>query len=73
MEEAKVREKGIPNGSAMRQAIYDHGGSRIWIEKPDGGRELLADTYTTAAYAKAVRDFTEEWLRQNMCICGLKE
>jgi hypothetical protein len=54
-----------PDGSALRQTIYEHGGSRIWIEKPGGGRELLADTYTTADYANAVRDFTEKWLRQN--------
>lgn len=54
-----------PDGSALRQTIYDHGGSRIWLEKPNGRRELLADTYTTADFAKVVRAFTEEWLRQN--------
>ena len=45
----------------LHQTIYDHGGSRIWIETP-GGRELVADTYTDAEYAKAIREFTEEWL-----------
>ena len=45
----------------LRQTIYSHGGSRIWIEKP-GGRELVADTYTDAEYAKAIREFTEEWM-----------
>ena len=59
-----------PDGSAMCQTIYDHGGSRIWIEKPDGRRELLADTFTTADYAKAVRNFTEEWLKQNNAVRG---
>ena len=50
--------------AGLRQTIYEHGGSRIWIEK-DGKRELLADTFTTEEYAKAVRDFTEQWLRQS--------
>jgi len=48
---------------ALHQTIYDHGGSRIWIETPDGRRDLLADTYTTADYAKAIRDFSEQWLK----------
>jgi len=49
----------------LRQTVYPHGGSRIWVEEPDGSRNLIADTYTTAEYAEAVRDFTEQWLRDN--------
>jgi len=49
----------------LRQTVYPHGGSRIWVEEPDGSRNLIADTYTTAEYAEAVRDFTEKWLRDN--------
>ena len=50
--------------SSVRQSIYKHGGSRLWIEQ-NGERELIVDTYTTAEFAKAIRAFTEEWLRQN--------
>jgi len=57
-----------PACSALRQTIYDHGGSHIWIETPSG-HQLMADTYGTEAYSKAVRDFTEEWLRQNSLLC----
>jgi len=28
-----------------KQTIYDHGGSRIWVEDGDGRRNLIADTY----------------------------
>ena len=47
----------------VMQTIYDHGGSRIWTEK-NGRRELYADTYRSAEYAKAVRDFTEKWYKE---------
>ena len=47
----------------LKQAIYDHGGSRIWREI-DGERELLVDTYTTKDFAKAIYAFTEQWLKQ---------
>jgi hypothetical protein len=49
----------------LQQIIYDHGGSRIWIEQPGGKRGLMADTYGNAEYAKAVHEFTEKWLKQN--------
>jgi hypothetical protein len=48
----------------LRQTIYEHGGSRMWLEK-NGERKLLVDTYTTDNFAKAIRAFTEEWLRHN--------
>ena len=48
----------------LMQTIYEHGGSRIWTEKEDG-RKLIADTYTDAEYAKAVRDFTDKWLSEH--------
>ena len=48
----------------LHQTIYGHGGSRIWIEKRDGGRELVADTYMDDKYAIAIRDFTDEWLKR---------
>lgn len=54
----------MANSTDISQTIYDHGGSRIWIEK-DGNRKLIADTYTTKDYALALRDFTEQWLREN--------
>ena len=47
----------------VKQTIYEHGGSRIWTET-DGRRNLIADTYQDAEYAKAVRDFTEKWYKE---------
>jgi hypothetical protein len=47
----------------LHQTIYMHGGSRIWIQNTDGSRELIADTYKDVQYAIAVRDFTDEWLK----------
>jgi hypothetical protein len=44
------------------------GGSKIWIKKHNDDWQdwkLMAETHTTADYAKAVRDFTKEWLRKN--------
>ena len=48
----------------INQAIYDHGGSRIWREV-DGRRDLLADTYGSKELAVAVRVFIEGWLTQS--------
>ena len=45
----------------LKQTIYGHGGSRIWIET-DKGRELVADTYMDEPFAVAIRDFAEQWL-----------
>jgi len=51
----------------IRQTIYDHGGSRIWREI-DGRRDLIADTFQTAEYAEAVREFTEKWFQGNIVL-----
>jgi hypothetical protein len=47
----------------LKQNIYKHGGSRIWREN-ETKRDLLVDTYHTKAFAKAVRQFVEDWLKQ---------
>ena len=52
------------NIKKIKQTIYEHGGSRIYIDLPTG-RELIADTYSSAEYAKAVLQFTKEWLTKN--------
>lgn len=52
----------ISKEANLRQDIYEHGGSRIWIEEDDGTRSLVADTYTTAELSKAIRDFILAWL-----------
>ena len=50
----------------LKQVIYDHGGSRIYLaEKDDSDRELLVDTYHTEEFAIAVRDFVSKWLSEN--------
>lgn len=54
-----------PCSVPIQQTIYDHGGSRIWRDKPDGGRELLADTYTDADFAEASLAFVEAWYRDH--------
>jgi len=33
----------------------------------------MADTYGPEAYSRAVRDFTEEWLKQNAALKGANE
>jgi len=45
----------------IKQTIYQHGGSRIWIEASGGTRELLADTYRDEAFALAVKKLADEW------------
>lgn len=48
--------------SEVRQDIYDHNGSRIWIDTPYK-RNLLADTYLeNADFARAVKGFIEGYL-----------
>ena len=44
----------------IKQDIYDHGGSRIWIEQ-NGDRELVADTYQSKEFAEAVKKLVDEW------------
>ena len=39
----KVRH--LADGRTVKQNVYDHGGSRVWIEAKDGTRDLIADTY----------------------------
>ena len=45
----------------VKQSIYRHGGSRIWVEHSDGERELVADTYQDKAFAEAVKKLADEW------------
>ena len=45
---------GDGSGKIM-QTIYEHGGSRIWMQSDDGRRDLLADTYDGEELAKKVR------------------
>jgi len=46
---------------SLKHSIYPHGGSRLYFEE-DNERKLIVDTYLTAEYAIAVRDFTQQWL-----------
>ena len=46
----------LHNGQTIRQNVYDHGGSRIWIESGDGARDLIADTYGDEALADWIFD-----------------
>ena len=48
----------------LQQTIYEHGGSRIWIER-NGKRELLADTYGDETLAQAVMDCVRAYLQPN--------
>lgn len=52
------------NDDEPQQTIFEHGGSRIWIER-DGKRELLADTYGDAALARAVMVCIRAYLQPN--------
>ena len=65
MSERKERERmkvasdalyaGPAGSGTIMQTIYEHGGSRIWMEYEDGSRDLLADTYDGEELAKKVR------------------
>lgn len=48
----------------LHQTIYEHGGSRIWIER-DGKRDLLADTYGDETLANAVMVCVRAYLQPN--------
>lgn len=52
---------GRITGAELKQIIYEHGGSRIYLENPYT-RELLADTYGNVKIAEVVRKALEEWL-----------
>jgi len=57
-----ARVSGTPQpacSGTVKQTIYAHGGSRIWMESDDGRRDLLADTYDSDQLAKKVRDTIE--------------
>jgi phage gp37-like protein len=51
--------------ATIKQAIYEHGGSRIYRENADGSRMLLVDTYPGAFdgdnFAKAVYQFIVDY------------
>lgn len=58
----------------IKQVIYPHGGSRLWLER-DGLRELIVSTYPdipgetmAGEYAKAVGEFTRRWLADHNVI-----
>ncbi len=61
--------------ATLRQDLYEHGGSRLWVEV-DGRRNLLVDTYHTRELAEDVRRFVRGWLEptpqrpQIVCLCG---
>ena len=61
------RESGQVENIVMRikHNIYDHGGSRLYVEDEKGNRNLIVDTYHTKEYALAIREFTEKWLKEN--------
>jgi hypothetical protein len=49
----------------LKQNIYDHGGSRIWLESKDGEkRDLMADTYGNKELALRVKVCVEEYLKE---------
>lgn len=48
----------------IHQTIYDHGGSRIWVERK-GKRDLLVDTYGDKELAQAVMDCVKKLFRPN--------
>jgi hypothetical protein len=35
----------LGDGRTIRQNVYEHGGSRIWVETSNGNRDLVVDTY----------------------------
>lgn len=41
--------------------IYDHGGSRIFIDGESGDRQLLVDTYYTKEFAEYIGKCTREY------------
>jgi len=45
----------------LKQTIYDHGGSRIYLVDDKNQRDLIADTYYTEEYALAMMEFTKHW------------
>ena len=51
--------------NTIKQTIYEHGGSRIYIEHEDGSHKLLVDTYPQPyggdRLAKAVMSFILEY------------
>lgn len=50
------------NVMCVKQILYEHGGSRIYIENEKTHRGLLVDTYHTKEFAVAIKEFTENWL-----------
>lgn len=54
----------------FRHNIYDHGGSRIFIDGESGDRKLLVDTYYTKDFAEYIEQCVKEyfnvgWRRKN--------
>ena len=51
--------------NTIKQTIYEHGGSRIYMEHEDGSHKLLVDTYPQPyggdRLAKAVMSFILEY------------
>lgn len=45
--------------------IYEHGGSRIYIDQPGVGRRLVADTYLNEDFASAVKAFVQTWIDEH--------
>ena len=48
----------------IQQSLYEHGGSRIWIEV-DNDKTLLCDTYHTKELSLAVFQFIKSWTLKN--------
>lgn len=44
----------------IKQNVYEHGGSRIWIEE-NGKRKLIVDSFTDSDFAKALLDFVIQY------------
>jgi hypothetical protein len=47
----------------LKQTVYDHNGSRIWLEDGEH-RKLLVDTYPmgTSDFATEIMDFVRLWI-----------
>jgi len=54
-----------PAEGEIKQDLYDHGGSRIYILMPNNERKLRVDTYGgNREFSKAVFEFTKKWFTE---------
>lgn len=59
----------------IKQTLYQHGGSRIWIEDKDGTLDLIADTYPGRGerFSLDVGEFIDQWLEDHISALDKEE